>query len=83
MTLMGKATEKGLEEVSKAVLAPHFHAVGVSTKKVREAFLYILVCVFSNRVGQCGWVWVSAYRAPCDCQPTAWVNDIRACPRPW
>ncbi|MCJ1411685.1 hypothetical protein MMC19_005777 [Ptychographa xylographoides] len=33
MTLMGKATEKGLEEVSKAVLAPHFHAVGVSTKK--------------------------------------------------
>ena len=36
MTTMGKATEKGLEEVSKAVLAPHFHAEGVAPKKVRR-----------------------------------------------
>jgi len=36
MTMMGKATEKGLEEVTKAVLAPHFHAEGVTPKKVRS-----------------------------------------------
>ncbi len=34
MTRMGKANEKGLEEVSKAVLEPHFHAEGVTAKKV-------------------------------------------------
>ncbi|MCJ1354743.1 MAG: hypothetical protein MMC33_004732 [Icmadophila ericetorum] len=33
MTLIGKATEKGLEEVSKAVLAPHFHQDGAISKK--------------------------------------------------
>jgi len=36
MSLMGKATEKGLEEVARAVLAPIFHAHGVSAKKVRR-----------------------------------------------
>ena len=36
MTMMGKATEKGLEEVTKAVLGPHFHAEGVAPKKVRH-----------------------------------------------
>ena len=35
MTMMGKATEKGLEEVTKAVLAPHFHAERIAPKKVR------------------------------------------------
>jgi tRNA acetyltransferase TAN1 len=34
MSMMGKATEKGLEDVSKVVLAPHFHADGVKSKKV-------------------------------------------------
>ena len=34
MTRMGKASEKGLEEVAKAVLEPHFHAAGVTAKKV-------------------------------------------------
>ena len=34
MTLMGKATEKSLEEVSRAVLAPHFHVEGMPPKKV-------------------------------------------------
>ncbi|KAL8766685.1 MAG: hypothetical protein Q9209_006615 [Squamulea sp. 1 TL-2023] len=33
MSRMGKATEKGLEEVAKAVLAPVFHREGVSTQK--------------------------------------------------
>lgn len=33
MTLMGKATEKGLEEVSAKVLAPHFHTEGSAGKK--------------------------------------------------
>jgi len=35
MSMMSKATEKGLEEVTKAVLAPHFHVEGVAPKKVR------------------------------------------------
>ncbi|MCJ1256746.1 hypothetical protein MMC24_004570 [Lignoscripta atroalba] len=33
MTLMGKATEKGLEEVTKRVLAPHFHQEGNPARK--------------------------------------------------
>ena len=36
MTMMGKATEKGLEEVSAVVLAPHFHLEGGEAKKVGE-----------------------------------------------
>ncbi|KAL8831409.1 MAG: hypothetical protein Q9191_000888 [Dirinaria sp. TL-2023a] len=36
MTRMGKANEKGLEDVSKVVLEPHFHAEGVTSKKVRN-----------------------------------------------
>ena len=35
MTRMGKATEKGLEEVSKIVLAPVFHSDDATAKKVR------------------------------------------------
>jgi hypothetical protein len=35
ITLVGKATEKGIEEVAKQVLAPHFHAEGVTEKKVK------------------------------------------------
>jgi tRNA acetyltransferase TAN1 len=34
MTLMGKATMEGLEEVAKQVLAPHFHQAPVTPKKV-------------------------------------------------
>lgn len=33
VTRMGKANEKGLEDVSKVVLEPHFHAEGVTPKK--------------------------------------------------
>lgn len=33
MTLMGKAQQKGLEEVAAQVLAPHFHAEGSAGKK--------------------------------------------------
>lgn len=40
MTLMGKATEKGLEEVSAKVLAPHFHAEGSVGKKARVSTRY-------------------------------------------
>ena len=34
MSLMGKATMEGLEEVAKSVLAPHFHQAPVTPKKV-------------------------------------------------
>ena len=37
VTRMGKANEKGLEEVSKAVLERYFHAEGVTAKKVLYA----------------------------------------------
>ncbi|KAI9894278.1 MAG: hypothetical protein M1814_004132 [Vezdaea aestivalis] len=33
ITLMGKATEKGLTETARKVLEPHFHAEGTETKK--------------------------------------------------
>lgn len=35
MTMMGKATTKGLDEVSQAVLAPVFHGEGGLSKKVQ------------------------------------------------
>jgi len=38
MTLMGKATEKSLEEVSRAVLAPHFHVEGMTPQKFAIRF---------------------------------------------
>lgn len=34
-----KATEKGLEEVAKRVLAPHFHGPGKEGKKVRSIIM--------------------------------------------
>ena len=34
MTRMGKATEKGLQDLSKVVLAPNFHQEGVKSIKV-------------------------------------------------
>jgi tRNA acetyltransferase TAN1 len=34
MTTIGKATEKGLEEVAQQVLAPHFHQDGAPGKTV-------------------------------------------------
>lgn len=48
MSLIGKATEKGLREVAQQVLAPHFHTDGSSEKKVsmlfpRCAFLFQVV----------------------------------------
>ena len=45
MTLMGKATEKGLDEVARVVLGPHFHAQGEGDepKKVSSVSLR---CVF-------------------------------------
>jgi len=39
MTMMGKATESGLDTIAKAVLAPHFHDEGVVSKKVRISFI--------------------------------------------
>lgn len=35
ITLVGKATEAGLAEVAKEILAPHFHGSNVESKKVR------------------------------------------------
>jgi tRNA acetyltransferase TAN1 len=34
MTLMGKATESGIDDLAKTVLAPHFHNEGVERQKV-------------------------------------------------
>jgi len=36
MTLIGKATENGLLDIARRVLAPHFHQGGSSEKKVRK-----------------------------------------------
>lgn len=41
MTRMGKATEKGLEEVSKAVLGPAFHQEGGPSKKGSVCFVFV------------------------------------------
>lgn len=41
MTRMGKATEKGLEEVAKAVLGPAFHEEGGPAKKGSACFLIV------------------------------------------
>ncbi|MCJ1398675.1 hypothetical protein MMC11_001876 [Xylographa trunciseda] len=49
MTLMGKATEKSLEEVSRVVLGPHFHAEGVSPKTVGR--LSAVACTGVSRNG--------------------------------
>ena len=38
MSLMGKATEKGLEDVAKVVLFPHFHLEDNPSRKVCELF---------------------------------------------
>lgn len=48
MTLMGKATESGLETVAKEVLAPHFQGEGNAGKKVRF-FLLLLGYVYYGR----------------------------------
>lgn len=34
VTLIAKATEKGLDELAETVLRPHFHGEGVKPKKV-------------------------------------------------
>ncbi|MCJ1291556.1 hypothetical protein MMC34_003101 [Xylographa carneopallida] len=38
MTMMGKATEKSLDEVGKVVLAPHFHVEGMPPQKFAIRF---------------------------------------------
>lgn len=43
MTLMGKATMEGLEEVAKKVLAPHFHQAPVTPKKVSGDGAFVLL----------------------------------------
>jgi hypothetical protein len=37
-TQVGKATEKGIDELSQAVLAPHFHSEVAISRKVRRPF---------------------------------------------
>lgn len=46
MTRMAKANEKGLEEVCKAVLEPHFHADGVAPRKVNTT---LPICSLGGR----------------------------------
>lgn len=42
MTLMGKASQNGLEEVAAKVLAPHFHAEGSAGKKASSSILVVV-----------------------------------------
>ena len=49
MTLMGKATMEGLEDVAKNVLAPHFHEAPVTPKKVSDD-LYIVTGYILEKV---------------------------------
>jgi len=62
MTRMGKATEKGLEEVSKVVLGPSFHQEGITPKKVLD------VCLFPP-VGRMSRLYATGhirFQSPCD-----------------
>ena len=45
MTRMAKATEKGLEDLSKHVLAPYFHQQDNLSKKVRGRIQIVLKAV--------------------------------------
>ena len=40
ITLMDKATERGLEDVAQKVLAPHFHGAEQTGKKVSTVILH-------------------------------------------
>lgn len=40
MTVMGKATDKGLDEIIQQVLAPHFHGPDCSGKKVSVHYFF-------------------------------------------
>ena len=51
VTMMDKATEKGLDRVAKAVLAPHFHLENNPARKVRQD---VLLQTHST-VGDCQW----------------------------
>ena len=52
MSLMGKATEKGLETVAKAVLGPAFHDGEMSPKKVFNPILAFLChSIFLENIG--------------------------------
>jgi tRNA acetyltransferase TAN1 len=42
ITLIGKATENGIEEVAAQVLAPHFHSEGVPQRKVSDVHDLVL-----------------------------------------
>jgi tRNA acetyltransferase TAN1 len=50
MTAMGKATDKGIDEIAAQVLKPHFHAPGTPPKKASYGFPFRCVCV----CGSCG-----------------------------
>jgi tRNA acetyltransferase TAN1 len=50
MTLMGKATMEGLEEVAKSVLAPHFHQAPVTPKKVSGEMICIVLLTRSYNI---------------------------------
>jgi len=57
MTLMGRATEPGLQVIAQKVLAPHFHQGGSSEKKVRSS-AHVMSCkshipVFQRRFLTC------------------------------
>lgn len=52
MTLMGKATETGLDEVARQVLAPHFHdPVNPNTSKKVLSFLCMSISIASCAFG--------------------------------
>lgn len=72
MTRMGKATEKGLEEVSKAVLSPAFHQEGGLSKKGSVCFLFVdNATQYTTRLG-----------TYCSRRPTSYIaENFRHCGR--
>lgn len=62
MTRLGKATEKGLDEVSKAVLGPEFHQEGGPSKKGRVYFLFVDNA--TQYMQHTTWLRTSSFRRP-------------------
>lgn len=75
MTRLGKATEKGLEEVSKAVLGPEFHQEGGPSKKGSVCFLFV-----DNATQYMQYtIWIVTY---CSRRPNSYITEsFRDCGR--
>jgi hypothetical protein len=64
ITAIDKATERGLDEVAKSVLAPHFHGPDQTEKKVNICFCVGCRQMMCGRVAET--LVTNEYRAVCD-----------------